>query len=220
LEWPYARLITLAGPSSAVALSGYCRGSSQSDSSRSRNPGLIIGTSESAQDISFDEMFAASSRSADFVCQGTRTWETIGMQSSPRNDRKQWPHVHHAETARERTLAPLRFTIGCFRSVLSGGAAGCPAARAGSHCREKKMGRGGGSWRSTSYTRFLYALMTLILAELNQLAPRIYSIWKTMPVSPWRRDRSAYRGTTLTLTIDRDHVCAVSASTQLVDDTL
>src|SRR3954463_5067631 len=69
-------------------------------------------------------------------------------------------------------------------------------------------------------TQFEYTLQDANLAELNEWAPKILDKMKTLPQLRDVATDQQTRGTTLTLTIDRDSASRFGIQPQLIDDTL
>ena len=172
--------------------------------------GLILGTSETAQDISFDDMKRhqeelgqivlsdpAVASIAMFVGGGGSALNTGRMYVTlkPRNER---------DASASQIIARLRPRL----EKVEGARQFLQAAQ------DVRLGG-----RATR-TQFEYTLQDANLDELNTWAPRVLDKMKTLPELRDVATDQQTEGTTLTLTIDRDTASRFGISPQLIDDTL
>jgi len=172
--------------------------------------GLILGTSETAQDISFDDMKRhqeelgqivlndpAVASIAMFVGGGGSALNTGRMYVTlkPRDER---------DVSASQIIARLRPKL----EKVEGARQFLQAAQ------DVRLGG-----RATR-TQFEYTLQDANLDELNTWAPRVLDKMKTLPELRDVATDQQTEGTTLTLTIDRDAASRFGISPQLIDDTL
>ncbi len=172
--------------------------------------GLILGTSETAQDISFDDMKRhqeelgqivlsdpAVASIAMFVGGGGSALNTGRMYVTlkPRDER---------DASAQQIIARLRPRL----EKVEGARQFLQAAQ------DVRLGG-----RATR-TQFEYTLQDANLDELNTWAPRVLDKMKTLPELRDVATDQQTEGTTLTLTIDRDTASRFGISPQLIDDTL
>ena len=172
--------------------------------------GLILGTSETAQDISFDDMKRhqeelgqivlsdpAVASIAMFVGGGGSALNTGRMYVTlkPRDER---------DASASQIIARLRPRL----EKVEGARQFLQAAQ------DVRLGG-----RATR-TQFEYTLQDANLDELNTWAPRVLDKMKTLPELRDVATDQQTEGTTLTLTIDRDTASRFGISPQLIDDTL
>jgi HAE1 family hydrophobic/amphiphilic exporter-1 len=172
--------------------------------------GLILGTSEAAQDISFDDMKRHQEELgqivlhdpgvdsiAMFIGGGGSALNTGRMYVTlkPRNER---------DASAQQIIARLRPKL----DKVEGARQFLQAAQ------DVRLGG-----RATR-TQFEYTLQDANLDELNEWAPKILNKMKTLPQLRDVATDQQTEGSTLTLTIDRDAASRYGISPQLIDDTL
>jgi hydrophobe/amphiphile efflux-1 (HAE1) family protein len=175
-----------------------------------QDTGLIIGTSEAAQDISFAEAVRRQRALADIVSKdpavatvginlganGTQTQNNgrLFITLKPSNQRVSADEVI-------RRLAPQL-------AKVEGAALFMQAAQ--------DINVGGRLAR----TQYQYTLQDANLDELDQFASKIFAKLKALPELRDVATDQQTGGTTLTLTIDRDQAARFGIQPQLIDDTL
>jgi hydrophobe/amphiphile efflux-1 (HAE1) family protein len=173
--------------------------------------GLIIGTSEAAQDVSFAEMAHRERALADVVAKDPDV-ATVGMSigaggAQTQNNGRLFitlkPRDQRNASADEviRRLQPQL-------AKVEGGALFLQVAQ--------DINVGGRLAR----TQYQYTLQDANLDELDQWAPKILAKLKTLPEIRDVATDQQTGGATLTLTIDRDQASRFGIQPQLIDDTL
>jgi hydrophobe/amphiphile efflux-1 (HAE1) family protein len=176
-----------------------------------QDTGLIIGTSEAAQDISFADAVRRQRALADIVMKdpavatvgmslganGTQTQNNgrLFITLKPRNQR---------DVSADEVIRRLRPQLG----KVEGAALFLQAAQ--------DINIGGRPTR----TQYQYTLQDANLDELNQWSSKIFDKMKTLPELRDVATDQQTGGATLTLTIDRDQAARFGIQPQLIDDTL
>ena len=176
-----------------------------------QDTGLIIGTSEAAQDISFTDAVRrqralARDRHEGSCCRhrrhglgatGTQTQNNgrFFITLKPRNQR---------DVTADEVIRRLRPQL----AKVEGAALFLQAAQ--------DINVGGRPTR----TQYQYTLQDADLDELNQWAPKILDKMRTLPELRDVATDQQTGGATLTLTIDRDQAARFGIQPQLIDDTL
>ena len=176
-----------------------------------QDTGLIIGTSEAAQDISFADAVRRQRALADVVLKdpdvatvgmslganGTQTQNNgrLFITLKPRNQRN---------VSADQVIRRLRPQL----AKVEGAALFLQAAQ--------DINIGGRPTR----TQYQYTLQDANLDELNQWSSKIFDKLKTLPELRDVATDQQTGGATLTLTIDRDQAARFGIQPQLIDDTL
>jgi hydrophobe/amphiphile efflux-1 (HAE1) family protein len=205
------RQITLGVFVATVALSGYLFVIIPKGFFPIQDTGLILGTSEAAQDISFAEMSrrqlalgAIVLRDPDVATMGMLVGATGNQtQNNGRMYITLKPLGERKASATEiiRRLTPQLAQVEGAALFLQ------PAQDINIGARPTR-------------TLFQYTLQDPDLTELNQWAPRVYAKLKTLPQLADVATDQQTGGTTLTLAIDRDQAARFGIQPQLIDDTL
>jgi hydrophobe/amphiphile efflux-1 (HAE1) family protein len=176
-----------------------------------QDTGLLIGTSEAAQDISFDEMSRRQLALGEIVSQDPDV-AGVGMlvgatgfqtQNNGRMFIALKPRGERSASALEiiRRLGPQLAKVEGAALFLQ------PAQDINVGARPAR-------------TLFQYTLQDPDVTELNQWAPKVYAKLKTLPELTDVATDQQSGGTALTLTIDRDAAARFGIQPQLIDDTL
>jgi hydrophobe/amphiphile efflux-1 (HAE1) family protein len=176
-----------------------------------QDTGLIVGTSEAAQDVSFAEMARKQVALADIVAKDPDV-ATVGMQigangTQTQNNGRMFitlkPPGERKSSAFEiiRRLRPQLDRVEGAALFLQ------PS-------QDLNVGA------RLSRTLFQYTLQDPQFDELNQWAPKIFEKLKSLPELTGVATDQQTGGTTLTLTIDRDQAARFGIRPQLIDDTL
>ena len=175
----------------------------------SQDTGLIIGTAEGAQDISFAEM-KRKTEELGAVAQKDPAVYSVAMAlggSGALNNARVFitlkPRDERDATA-QQVIARLRPQLG----KVEGGALFLQAAQ------DIRVGG------RASRTEFQYTLQDPDFDELNTWSPRLLDKMKGLPELRDVATDQQSAGTTLSLTIDRDQASRYGISAQLIDDTL
>jgi HAE1 family hydrophobic/amphiphilic exporter-1 len=175
----------------------------------SQDTGLIFGTAEGAQDISFADMkrktqeFGAIAQKDPAVYSVAMALGGAGALNNARVFITLKPREQRDVTA-QQVIARLRPQI----AQVEGGALFLQAAQ------DVRVGG------RPSRTEFQYTLQDPDFAELNTWSPRLLDKLKTLPELRDVATDQQSAGTTLTLTIDRDQAARYGITAQLIDDTL
>jgi len=172
--------------------------------------GLLTGASQAAQDISFADMKRKQEELGKIVMDDPDVFSAamaIGGGGSalntgrlyitlkPRNERTALaPQIIARIRAKAEKVEGARLYLQASQDVRLGGRA--------------------------TRTQFEYTLQDANLAELNEWAPKILAKMETLPQLRDVATDQQTKGTTLTLTIDRDTASRYGISPQLIDDTL
>jgi multidrug efflux pump subunit AcrB len=177
-----------------------------------QDTGLITGISEAAQDISFADMMRHQ-EALGAVVQGDPDVASVAMfvgagnGGSAINNGRMYvtlkPRSERTASAQEiiRRLQPQLAKVEGARLFLQA-------------AQDVRVGG-----RATR-TQFQYTLQDPDLAELNQWAPRVLAALQKLPQLVDVATDQETKGTTLTLTIDRDKAARYGIAPQLIDDTL
>ena len=175
----------------------------------SQDTGLIIGTAEAAQDVSFEEMERKTEELGAVVQKDPAVFSVamaLGGSNALNNARvfiTLKPREERPVTA-QQVIARLRPQL----AKVEGGALFLQAAQ------DIRVGG------RASRTEFQYTLQDPNFEELNAWSPRLLDKLKTLPELRDVATDQQSSGTTLTLTIDRDQASRYGISAQLIDDTL
>jgi hydrophobe/amphiphile efflux-1 (HAE1) family protein len=205
------QIITICIFCLTVALSGYLFVIIPKGFFPTQDVGILIGTSEASQDISFTEMsrlqlelgkvVSSDPGVADVVMVAGATG--IQTQNNGRMFISLKPLGERTASATEiiRRLGPKIATVQGAALYLQ------PA---------QDINVGGRPTR----TLFQYTLQDANLDELNQWAPKIFEKLKSLPELTGVATDQQTGGTTLTVTIDRDQAARFGILPQLIDNTL
>jgi hydrophobic/amphiphilic exporter-1 (mainly G- bacteria), HAE1 family len=172
--------------------------------------GLILGTSEAAQDISFDDMKRHQEELGQIVLADPGVASIamfIGGGGSALNTGRMYVTLKprdERDASAQQIIARLRPKL----DKVEGARQFLQAAQ------DVRLGG-----RATR-TQFEYTLQDANLDELNTWAPKVLDRMKTLPELRDVATDQQTAGTTLTLTIDRDAASRYGISPQLIDDTL
>jgi HAE1 family hydrophobic/amphiphilic exporter-1 len=172
--------------------------------------GMILGTSEAAQDISFAEMKKKQEELGGIVLADPAVHSIamfIGGGGSALNNGRMYVTLK----PREERNASAQQVIERLRPKLE------QVEGARQFLQASQDVRLGG--RATR-TQFEYTLQDADLDELNAWAPRVLKKLQTLPQLRDVATDQQTNGTTLTLTIDRDTASRYGVTPQLIDDTL
>ena len=176
-----------------------------------QDTGLIIGTSEAAQDISFAEAVRRQRALADIVMKDPAV-ATVGMSLGANGTQTQnngrlfitLEPRNRRDVSADQVIRRLRPQL----AKVEGAALFLQVAQ--------DINVGGRLTR----TQYQYTLQDANLDELNQWSSKIFDKMKTLPeLRDVASDQQA-GGATLTLTIDRDQAARFGIQPQLIDDTL
>ncbi len=176
-----------------------------------QDTGLIIGTTEAAQDISFAEMVRRQRVLGDIVSKDPAV-ATVGMSvgaggAQTQNNGRIFITLKprdQRDVSADEVIRRLRPQL----AKVEGAALYMQVAQ--------DINVGG----RLSRTQYQYTLQDADLDELNQWAPKILDRLKTLPELRDVASDQQTGGTTLTLTIDRDQASRFGIQPQLIDDTL
>ena len=205
------RRVTLMVFLATVALTGYLFVIIPKGFFPVQDTGLLIGVSEAAQDVSFAEMARRQLALAEVVSSDPAV-ATVGMQigasggQTQNNGRMFITLKPLAE--RDASATEVIRRLGPKLAQVEGAALFLQPAQ--------DINVGGRAGR----TLFQYTIQDADLNELNQWAPRLYDKLRTLPELRDVATDQQNRGTTLTLTIDRDQAARFGIQPQLIDDTL
>jgi HAE1 family hydrophobic/amphiphilic exporter-1 len=172
--------------------------------------GMILGTSETAQDISFDEMKKKQEQLGQIVLNDPAVHSVamfIGGGGSALNNGRMYVTLKprdERDASAQQVIARLRPQ---FEKVEG----------ARQFLQASQDLRLGG--RATR-TQFEYTLQDANLDELNAWAPKVLEKLRTLPELRDVATDQQTSGTTLTLSIDRDAAARYGITPQLIDDTL
>jgi hydrophobe/amphiphile efflux-1 (HAE1) family protein len=194
-----------------VCLSGYLFVTIPKGFFPQQDTGLILGTSEASQDISFAEM-SRRQLTLGAVVSADPDVATVGMAvGSTGNQTQNNGRMFITLKPRDQRNASASQIIDRLRPQLAkveGAALFLQPAQ--------DINVGG----RASRTLYQYTLQDPDLAELNQWAPKIYAKLKTLPQLTDVATDQQTAGATLTLTIDRDQASRFGIQPQEIDDTL
>jgi hydrophobe/amphiphile efflux-1 (HAE1) family protein len=203
--------VTLCIFALTVALSGYLFIVIPKGFFPTQDTGILIGTSEAAQDVSFSEM-SRLQLELGHVVSGDPDVANVLMAVGTNGNQTQnngrmfislKPLGERTASATEiiRRLAPKLAAVQGAALFLQ------PA---------QDINVGGRPTR----TLFQYTLQDADLDELNQWAPKLFEKLKSLPELTGVATDQQTGGTTLTVTIDRDQAARFGIQPQLIDDTL
>jgi hydrophobe/amphiphile efflux-1 (HAE1) family protein len=176
-----------------------------------QDTGLIIGTSEAAQDISFAEMVRRQRALADIVAKDpdvATVGMTIGATGSQTQNNGRLFITLKPRNERNASADQVIRRLGPQLAKIEGAALFLQVAQ--------DINVGG----RLSRTQYQYTLEDADLDELDQWAPKILAKLKTLPEIRDVATDQQTGGATLTLTIDRDQASRFGIQPQLIDDTL
>jgi HAE1 family hydrophobic/amphiphilic exporter-1 len=172
--------------------------------------GMILGTSEAAQDISFADMMKKQEELGQIVMNDPGVASVamfIGGGGSALNNGRMYVTLK----PRDQRDASAQQIIARLRPKFD------KVEGARQFLQASQDVRLGG--RATR-TQFEYTLQDANLGELNEWAPKVLAKLQSLPELRDVATDQQTRGTTLTLTIDRDTAARYGISPQLIDDTL
>ncbi len=172
--------------------------------------GLILGTSEAAQDISFDDMKRHQEELGQIVLNDPGV-DSIAMFIGGGGSALNTGRMYVTLKPRDERDASAQQIIARLRPKLD------KVEGARQFLQAAQDVRLGG--RATR-TQFEYTLQDANLDELNTWAPKVLEKMQTLPELRDVATDQQTTGTTLTLTIDRDTASRFGISPQLIDDTL
>jgi hydrophobe/amphiphile efflux-1 (HAE1) family protein len=205
------RAITLAIFVLTVGLSGYLFAIIPKGFFPQQDTGLLIGTSEAAQDVSFAEM-QRRSLALNAIVMSDPDVATVGMTAGATGTQTQNNgRMFITLKPREQRTASAAEIIARLRPRLAqvqGAALFLQPAQ--------DINIGGRPTR----TLYQFTLQDPNLEELNNWAPKIFAKLKSLPELRDVATDQQTGGNTLTLTIDRDQASRFGIQPQLIDDTL
>ena len=178
-----------------------------------QDTGVILGTTEGAQDISYGHMFALQQKLADVIAADPDTQSYAanmgtGLSGQTSNNGRMFIALKPWE---ERVGGSIQDYIARNRKKLAQVEGGqlflqaIPDVRTGGRI---------------SKTEFQYTLQDADLNELYTWAPKILTKLRTLPMLRDVTTDQQTGGTTATLTIDRDKAARFGILPQVIDDTL
>ncbi len=177
-----------------------------------QDTGVMLGTTEAGQDVSFSEMTRLQIQAADLVAsdpavQAVSSTIGAGLGGQTGNNGKLWislkPFSERTSTA-QQVIARL----GKSTSSLQGLKVYFNPAQ--------DLNLGG----RLSRTQYQYTLQDADLAELYEWAPKILTKMGSLPILRDLATDQQVAGTTATLVIDRDRAARFGIQPQSIDDTL
>ena len=203
--------ITLVVFLMTVALSGYLFYVIPKGFFPIQDTGLIIGTSEAAQDISFAEM-SRKQLELGRIVESDPAVASVGMLIGSTGNQTQNNGRMYI------TLKPLGERTASATQIIQRLEPRLARVEGAALFLQPAQDiRVGGR---PSRSLFQYTLQDADLNELNQWAPKILAKIKTLPQLTGVASDQQTGGTTLTLTIDRDQAARFGIQPQLIDDTL
>jgi multidrug efflux pump subunit AcrB len=205
------RVLTLGVFLQTVCISGYLFVIIPKGFFPQQDTGLILDTSEAAQDVSFAEM-QRKSLALNAIVMADPDVATVGMTAGSNGTQTQnngrlfitlKPHDQRSASA-QQIINRLRPKL----AQVQGAALFLQPAQ--------DINVGGRPTR----TLYQYTLQDPNLDELNEWAPRVYAKLKTLPALTDVATDQQTCGNTLTVTIDRDQASRFGIQPQLIDDTL
>jgi hydrophobe/amphiphile efflux-1 (HAE1) family protein len=205
------RRITLGVFLLTLALSGYLFVIIPKGFFPIQDTGLIIGTSEAAQDISFSQMSRRQLALGRIVSSDPDVASVAMMVGATgdqtQNNGRMWITLRPIGE-RKASATEIIARLGPKLAQVEGAALFLQPAQ------DIRVGG------RPSRTLFQYTLQDPNLDELNQWAPKILAKMKALPQLTGVATDQQTGGTTLTLTIDRDQAARFGIQPQLIDDTL
>jgi hydrophobe/amphiphile efflux-1 (HAE1) family protein len=176
-----------------------------------QDTGLILGTSEAAQDVSFAEMVRRQRTLGEIVMKDPAV-ATVGMNigtsaTQTQNNGRMFITLKpqgQRDVSADQVIRRLQPQL----AKVQGAALYLQVAQ--------DINVGG----RTARTQYQYTLQDPNLDELDQWAPKLLEKLKTLPELRDVASDQQTGGTTLTLTIDRDQASRFGIQPQLIDDTL
>jgi hydrophobe/amphiphile efflux-1 (HAE1) family protein len=205
------RRITLGVFFLTLALSGYLFTVIPKGFFPIQDTGLIIGTSEAAQDISFAEMSrrqVALGRVVSSDPDVASVGMLVGATGNQTQNNGRMFITLKPIGERKASATEIIARLGPKLAQVQGAALFLQPAQ--------DIRVGGRPSRSL----FQYTLQDADLNELNQWAPKILAKLKTLPQLTGVASDQQTGGATLTMTIDRDQAARFGIQPQLIDDTL
>jgi hydrophobe/amphiphile efflux-1 (HAE1) family protein len=205
------RRITLGVFLLTLALSGYLFAVIPKGFFPIQDTGLIIGTSEAAQDISFAEMSrrqVALGRVVSADPDVASVGMLVGATGNQTQNNGRMFITLKPIGERKASATEIIARLGPKLAQVQGAALFLQPAQ--------DIRVGGRPSRSL----FQYTLQDADLNELNQWAPKILAKLKTLPQLTGVASDQQTGGATLTMTIDRDQAARFGIQPQLIDDTL
>ena len=175
-----------------------------------QDTGLISASSEAAQDISFADM-KLHQEALGKIVQADPDVANVAMQIGGSGGALNTGRMFITLKPRDERDATAQQIIARLRPKLDKVEGAKLFMQAAQDIR-----LGGRATR----TQFEYTLQDANLAELNEWAPKILSKMQTLPQLRDVATDQQTKGTTLTLTIDRDNASRFGIQPQLIDDTL
>ena len=207
LRWRFATLMVFFA---TVALSVYLFMIIPKGFFPQQDTGLITATSEAAQDISFADMQKHQEELGKIV-QADPDVATVAMAIGGNGGALNTGRMFITLKPRDERSASAQQIIARLRPKLE------KVEGARLFMQAAQDVRVGG--RATR-TQFEYTLQDANLAELNEWAPKILDRMQKLPELRDVATDQQTKGTTLTLSIDRDNASRFGISPQLIDDTL
>ncbi len=205
------RMITLVVFLLTIALSGFLFFVIPKGFFPIQDTGLIIGTSEAAQDISFAEM-SRKQLELGRIVESDPAVASVGMLVGATGNQTQNNGRMYI------TLKPLGERTASATQIIHRLEPKLASVEGASLFLQPAQDiRVGGR---PSRSLFQYTLQDADLNELNQWAPKILAKLKTLPQLTEVASDQQTGGTTLTVTIDRDQAARFGIQPQLIDDTL
>jgi HAE1 family hydrophobic/amphiphilic exporter-1 len=175
-----------------------------------QDTGLISGTSEAAQDISFADM-SKHQEALGAIVQADPDVDTVAMSIGGASGALNAGRMFIQLKPRDQRSANAQQIIARLRPKLEKVEGARLFMQAAQDIR-----LGGRATR----TQFEYTLQDANLDELNEWAPKILTKMQTLPGLRDVATDQQTKGTTLTLNIDRDNASRYGIQPQLIDDTL
>ena len=175
-----------------------------------QDTGLLVGTSEAAQDISFAEMSRRQVALADIIARDPDV-DNYTMSLGGSTGALNTGRIYITLKPRDVRTASADEIIGRLRPQLDG----VEGARMFLQATQD-INVGGRSSR----TQYQYTIQDADIAELNTWAPQVLDKLKALPVLRDVASDQQIAGGTLTLTIDRDQASRWGIQPRLIDDTL
>jgi hydrophobe/amphiphile efflux-1 (HAE1) family protein len=205
------RLTTLIVFFATVALSGYLFVIIPKGFFPIQDTGLLFGTSEAAQDVSFAEMSRLQLALGSVVSKDPDV-ATVGMLvgatgNQTQNNGRMFITLKPLGE-RKASATDIIHRLGPQLAQVQGAALFLQPAQ------DINIGA------RPSRTLFQYTLQDPDLNELNAWAPKLFDKMKSLPELTGVATDQQTGGTTLTLTIDRDEASRFGIEPQLIDDTL
>jgi hydrophobe/amphiphile efflux-1 (HAE1) family protein len=205
------RRITLAVFVATVALSGYLFVVIPKGFFPTQDTGILVGTSEASQDISFAEMSRRQVALGDIVAKDSDV-ATVGMivgatGNQTQNNGRMFITLKPLGERKASATEIIR-RLGPKLAEVEGAALFLQPAQ--------DINVGG----RPSRTLFQYTLQDPDLNELNEWAPKVYEKLRALPELTGVATDQQTQATALTLTIDRDQASRFGIQPQQIDDTL